>query len=189
MRWLHTVFLPLATMLAVYLGIKKKVPSWKHGALILGCGLILRGLWLVPDWSTALLIAGCALSFLGIPLGAAAQQRSVGVDQASTHVASEPGTSRIHVSFPRPGFFMGDARVVLLLDGATVHEGSFKAGIDITIPAALGRHCLESVIELGIARRRRSWELVASSPGCDVVLEYSRFWGNFSKTARIGRFP
>jgi hypothetical protein len=67
MRWFHTVALPLVTMFAVYFGVKKQAPLWKHGALVLGCGLMLGGLWRAEEWSTILLIGGGVVFFLGIP--------------------------------------------------------------------------------------------------------------------------
>jgi len=184
MRWFHTVALPLATMVAVYLGAKKKAPLWKHGALVLGCGLMLVGLWRVEDWSTVLLVAGGVSFFLGIPRGLATGPASPGVDRAPV-AAGELGIGGVRVSFPRPGFFMGDARVVLLLDGATIYEGGFKAGIDVTLPAAPAQHRLESRIELGVVKRRRTWDLAVPSAGCVVTLAYSRLWGNFAKGVRI----
>ncbi len=67
MVWFHTVALPLGTLLLVALGIKKKVPAWKLGALVLGCALMLGGLWMQAAWSTLLLIAGGVSFFLGVP--------------------------------------------------------------------------------------------------------------------------
>jgi hypothetical protein len=186
MRWFHTVALPLATMIAVYFGIRKKAPFWKHGALVLGCGLMLGGLWLVEEWSTILLIGGGVVFFLGIPRGLAVRHIGASVDRAPARVVGEPGACGIHISFPSPRFFMGDAQVILLLDGATIYEGGFKAGIDVTVPVAPGQHRLESAIELGIAKRRRTWEVAVPSSGCDVLLEYSRTRGNFAKGVRIG---
>lgn len=67
MIWFHTVFLPIATLFAVLLGIKNKVPLWKHGALVVGCGLMLTGLWLRTQWSTPLLLAGGVLFVFAVP--------------------------------------------------------------------------------------------------------------------------
>lgn len=67
MIWFHTVALPLATLVAVLIGVKSKVALWKHAALVAGSGLMLAGLWLDPSWSTPLLVAGGILFFLGVP--------------------------------------------------------------------------------------------------------------------------
>jgi hypothetical protein len=184
MRWFHTIVLPLVTIIIVYMGHRKRTPSWKDGALILGCGLMLSGLWLTVEYSTILLIGGGAVFSFGIPRGLGGQKSRPEVECPSAGAAKEPGTGAIHVSFPRPRYLVGDARVVLLLDGASFYEGGFKAGIDVTTAAAPGSHRLESVIDLGIAKRRRSWEVAVSASGCDVILSYSRFWGNFAKSVR-----
>src|SRR5262249_53845413 len=153
--------------------MKRKSPSWKQGVLVLGCVLVLSGLWLEEEWSTFLLIGGGVLFFAGVPRGLTIRQTSATSDRAAFRSAGAPGTVGMHISFPSPRFLMGDAHVVLLLDGAPVYEGGFGAGIDVTIPAAPGQHRLESVIELGIAKRRRSWEVAMPAAGCDVILEYS----------------
>jgi hypothetical protein len=185
MRWFHTIVLPLATMFAVYMGVKKKSPSWKHGALVLGCGLMLSSLWLTEEWSTLLLIGGGVLFFLGVPRSPAIGQIAPSIGLAPSRVAGEPGSSAIHISFSSPRFLMGGAQLVLLLDGMTIHAGGFKAGIDVTIPVAPGQHRLEAVIDLGIAKRRRAWDVAVPPSGCGVMIEYSRFWGNFAKGVRI----
>ena len=91
-------------------------------------------------------------------------------------------TMTVRVTFARPGFFIADARVVLLLDGVPFYDGGFLAGIDAVAPAAPGLHRLESIIDIGIVQRRRAWDVAAP---CLVALEYSRLWGNFSKKPRI----
>lgn len=86
------------------------------------------------------------------------------------------------MTFAKPGFFLTDIRVVLLLDGAPVYDGGFLAGIDVMAEAAPGPHRLESVIDLGFVKRRQSWDVVAPAA---VVIEYSRLWGNFKKRAHV----
>jgi len=186
MTWFHTLALPLATLFAVTMAVKKKAPFWKLGALVMGCGLMLSGLWLTEEWSSFLLIGGGGLFFLGVPRGPAIRQTRPSIDHAPSRAAVELGSGGLHISFPSPRFFIGDAQVVLLLDGTTIYEGGFKAGIDATVPAAPGQHRLESVIELGIAKRRRSWDVAVPPSGCDAILEYSRLWGNFAQGVRIG---
>ena len=108
-----------------------------------------------------------------------------GTSRYCSRVADEPRAGGIHISFPSQRFFAVDVQVVLLLDGTIIYQGGFKAGIDVTIPSAPGPHRLESVIGLGIAKRRRAWDIKIPPSGCDVVLAYSRFWGNFAKEVRI----
>lgn len=67
MVWFHTVALPLATLLGVAVGIKKGAPLWKIAALVLGCALMLGGLWTQAAWSTLLLVAGGLMFFAGVP--------------------------------------------------------------------------------------------------------------------------
>ncbi len=183
MSWFHAVALPAATMFAVYVSIKRKAPLWKHGALLSGCGLMLSGLWFPGQWSTILLLGGGVLFFLGVPRGLAVQT-SPSIDRAPSP-AGRAGGGELHVSFPAPRFFLGDVRVLLLLDGAAIHDGGFKAGIDVTVPVAPGQHRLESALVFGSMRRRRGWDVAVPPSGCDVILEYSRFWGNFAKGLRV----
>lgn len=90
--------------------------------------------------------------------------------------------SAIRVTFPKPGFFLTDVRVVLLLDGAPIYDGGFLGGIDVTAAAAPGMHRVESVIDIGLVQRRRAWDVAAPAT---VTIEYSRFWGNFTKKPRV----
>ncbi len=50
---------------------------------------------------------------------------------------------------------------MLLLDGTVIHEGGFKAGIDVTLPVAPGQHRLESAIVCGSisAATRQGWDV------------------------------
>jgi hypothetical protein len=77
MVWFHTVVLPLATLLAVAIGVKKGAPAWKFGVLVLGCALMLAGLWMQSVWSTLLLIAGGVSFFAGVPRLRAAELTGV----------------------------------------------------------------------------------------------------------------
>lgn len=181
MRLFHTVVLPLATVFALYISAKKKAPIWKYGALIAGCCAMISGLWLEGELSTILLVSGGVLFFLGVPRGLTIRQAAPSVLPVLSNVPTEQGVGRLRILFEKPEFFLTDVRVVLLLDGVTVYEGGFKAGIDVTAPTALGQHRLESIIELGLAKRRRAWAIAVPPSGCDFRLEYSRLWGNFAK--------
>jgi hypothetical protein len=86
---------------------------------------------------------------------------------------------RIH--FPKPGFFIADVRLQILLDGQPVYDGSFKSGADVTVAVAPGSHQIESRIELSPIVRTRRWDLAVDQAPATATLEYSRFWGNFKK--------
>lgn len=65
--WFHTIALPLLTVIAMLMGAKAKMPSWKYVALATGCGAMLAGLWTNEVWSTPVIIAGAVLLSVGIP--------------------------------------------------------------------------------------------------------------------------
>jgi hypothetical protein len=94
MKWFHTIALPLATMFGLFVGVQKKSPAWKQGALVVGCSLMLGGLWLTEAWSTILLIAGGALFLLGVPRGVAIARGSSSHKEARNRNATESGDER-----------------------------------------------------------------------------------------------
>ena len=67
MVWVLTVALPLMTILGVYLGLKAKMAPLKFVALVLGCGVVLGGLWMPSDYNAAVLIAGGLVFMAGTP--------------------------------------------------------------------------------------------------------------------------
>lgn len=71
MIWFHTVVLPLGTLFLVLLGVRKGAPVWKLALLVLGCALILGGLWTQAAWSTLALVAGGVTFLVGVPRPAA----------------------------------------------------------------------------------------------------------------------
>lgn len=175
MAWSCTLIVLSALAFAIQRGVKSKAPRWKHGALVLGCGVQLCGFWLAGHWGMVLAVGGCLVFLLGVPIRL----------RPTTQVVDQvPGIGGIHILFFKPRFFLADVQLVLLLDGATIYAGSFIAGVDMTSPAAPGQHRLESRLELPFMTRRRSWDIAVSPSGCEVVLEYSRFWGNFTKRVR-----
>lgn len=90
--------------------------------------------------------------------------------------------SALRVVFPRPGFFISEIALSLWLDGQPIFQGGFLSGVDVTPAAAVGRHRLDAMLDLGIVKRRRTWEVDVPAEGCAVTIRYSRLWGNFSKT-------
>ena len=92
----------------------------------------------------------------------------------------------LRVRFDKPGFFIGDVRLTIRLDGAVVYDGSFLSGVDVAFEIAPGPHRLETRIDLGGIGRSRAYDLVLHAPGHWVAtLEYSRFWGNFSRSLAL----
>jgi hypothetical protein len=170
------MMLPLATLLGVYLNIRRRAPWWRYAALLTGCALLMLGVWIDEAWAIELEVAGLVLVIVGRPRFAIAR---------SAPRPATPGVTCMHIALQRPGFFLGDAQVVLRLDGVAVYSGGFRAGIDVAIPAAAGRHVLEATLEIPMLKRTRSWDVIVADPGCQVTLEYSRFWGNFAKKVRV----
>lgn len=92
----------------------------------------------------------------------------------------------LRIVFPRPGFFLTDVRTIITIDGGVVYDGSFVGGIDIAGATSPGAHTVTTRLELGIAARTRSYTVdVPAGRGVTLELEYSRFWGNFTKTPRV----
>ncbi|HET6613544.1 MAG TPA: hypothetical protein VFG83_16210 [Kofleriaceae bacterium] len=89
--------------------------------------------------------------------------------------------ANLRIVFPKPGFYIIDVRLQVLLDGFVVYDGSFKSGADVTVPVAAGLHRIESWIHLSAIVRRRHWEVSVGDTPVTVGLAYSRFWGNFKK--------
>ncbi len=95
----------------------------------------------------------------------------------------------IHVRFPAPGFFLNDPRVVVMLDGRVLYDGSFKDGFDVSAEIQPGAHVLETAIHIAgsLARRQRiDLDLDARQgyrdvPAVHAKLHYSRWSGNFEK--------
>ncbi len=90
------------------------------------------------------------------------------------------------VSFPRPGFFINDARVTVDLNGQRLLDGSFLNGFECSAAVQPGNHFLDVTIEFGPLRRTRRISVpVPACRGVSVVLAYSRMWGNFTKKPSI----
>lgn len=92
------------------------------------------------------------------------------------------------IKFDKPGFFLTDVRLVVSLDGAPVHDGSFASGFEVTVQVPPGEHTLETHIDLGVfGRKRRSVLTLSPAAGWVASLSYSRLWGNFSKKVELRR--
>ncbi len=95
-------------------------------------------------------------------------------------------SARIGVTFAKPRFFLGDVRLTVALDGEPLHAGSFLEGFTAARDVAPGAHELTTSIGTGgVLARRRSYSItVGDGDEVTAVLEYSRFWGNF--TSKLG---
>ncbi|MBI2391680.1 MAG: hypothetical protein HYV09_18975 [Deltaproteobacteria bacterium] len=96
--------------------------------------------------------------------------------------------SRLRVVFPKPGFFLMDTRLRVLLDGTPIYDGGFKAGVDVQVEVQPGTHALEARIAIAPLERTRSYSVtVAADELLIAELSYSRFWGNFAKSLMTSR--
>jgi hypothetical protein len=99
-----------------------------------------------------------------------------------------PEPSFLRIVFPPPGFFIGDARVSLIVNGGLAWDGSFKSGFDWWTQLPPGWHTAVAMLgsPLGISRNRAYNLEVRPGLTTVAVLEYSRMWGNFdSAPARV----
>ena len=98
--------------------------------------------------------------------------------------------SRLRVVFPKPGFFLVDTVVQVLVDGQFVYQGSFKAGFVAELPVEPGLHRVETRIQISPFERTREWSAeVVAGEVTPLEVSYSRLWGNFSKKATSTRGP
>jgi hypothetical protein len=101
----------------------------------------------------------------------------------------------LRVVFPDPGFFIGDTFLAVALDGNFIHRGSFLGGFDRIEQVTCGPHTLTTRLELGPIARTREYRFSldaaadyrAEPPRFQAHLEYSRFWGNFSRKLDVQR--
>ena len=93
----------------------------------------------------------------------------------------------LFVHFPRPGFFLADIPVTVIVDGEVVYQGSFLAGFTVAVEVAPGEHVVETAIQLGAFTRRRriSISVAATDEVVTATLSYSRMWGNFEEKVAL----
>lgn len=102
---------------------------------------------------------------------------------------------RLDIRFAPPGFFLNDPRLVVTLGGRTLYDGSFKSGFHVSVDVEPGHHVLETRIEVmgGIARTQETPLVLDASagyrdlPALEVLLEYSRWTGNFKQASISAR--
>lgn len=92
-----------------------------------------------------------------------------------------PPPCHVTFRFPPPGFFLNSPSVRLVLDDQwLIFRGSFVDGFHFAVPVAAGQHRLSIVLETGVFdRTKHHWLALQPGVAYDVLLEYSRFWGNF----------
>jgi hypothetical protein len=96
---------------------------------------------------------------------------------------------RLFVTFPPPGFFLNDPRLVVTLGECTLYDGGFREGFSASCELEPGDHILETAIHfVGSNARRQRFELALGAHGgyrdariVDAKLSYSRLTGNFDK--------
>ena len=99
----------------------------------------------------------------------------------------------LRIRFRPPGFFLGDARVVVSIGDRTLYDGSMLYGFDIDAVVSEGERELVTRIAVGNFGRTRRYSLprvedpYRGDAHLAVELRYSRFWGNF--TRRLHRLP
>jgi hypothetical protein len=92
----------------------------------------------------------------------------------------------LRVFFRKPGFFFTDVRFAIMLDGIVVYDGGFLEGVELYLPVATGPHVVSTRIDLGVISRTREYPVfVPPGQAFTLELEYSRFWGNFTKKATL----
>ena len=95
-------------------------------------------------------------------------------------------TPALRILFDKPGFFVADCRLVVMLDAAPVYDGSFMSGVDVQGQIATGRHLLETQIVMGPIVRRKSYSFdIVDGRAYVARLRYSRFWGNFKGSLEL----
>jgi hypothetical protein len=98
--------------------------------------------------------------------------------------------SVLRVIFPQPGFFLGDARMRLAVNGHLVLDTSFMGGFDWWAEMPPGWHTVEATIvtPLGFSRKKTYQLEVRPELVTIAVLAHSRMWGNMTETAKSVTF-
>lgn len=98
--------------------------------------------------------------------------------------------SVLRVIFPQPGFFIGDTRLSLAVNGYRVLETSFMGGLDWWAEMPPGWHAVETTIAapLGFARKKMYRLEVRPELVTIAVLDYSRMWGNMTDSPKSVTF-
>jgi hypothetical protein len=96
----------------------------------------------------------------------------------------------MRIAFPKPGFFLVDVRVAIHVNGWSAYDGGFLQGFDVRFPAVPGPCVIDVLLDAGLVKRSRQYTVEARAGyAVEVWLEYSRFWGSFTKEPRVAYVP
>jgi hypothetical protein len=96
----------------------------------------------------------------------------------------------MRIVFPPPGFFLNDPRVTIHVNGWCAYAGGFVSGIDVKFPVVPGPLTVTTRIEvLGMGREKVYSAMAVHGHALELMLEYSRMWGNFTGTPKQRHVP
>jgi hypothetical protein len=101
----------------------------------------------------------------------------------------EAPSAWMRIVFPSPGFFLNDPRVIVHVNGWCAYHGSFKSGFDVRFPVVPGPHLVVVTLDTLVRREERYTVPAYAGHAVEVWLDYSRMWGSFTGTPRIGHVP
>jgi hypothetical protein len=107
----------------------------------------------------------------------------IDVPSGSAAEGGAPGEASLRI-FYAGQFFIGDAKVDLILDGNPIGRGTAKTGIDITLPCATGRHSLLLKLLGGLHKKEYSFELPVAGT-YEAHLTYDRVAGTFTNKIQM----
>jgi len=93
----------------------------------------------------------------------------------------EARPSYLRIIFPSPGFFMNEPNVRVDVDGHPMAQLPFRAGFDWWTPLAPGWHRVTLTLVTPLLNRAQTYTIeVRPSQSTEVLVDYSRMWGNFT---------
>ena len=96
----------------------------------------------------------------------------------------------MRISFASPGFFVNDPTLTIHVNGWCAYAGSFRSGFDVRFPVVPGPLAIMTRIDvLGMGRTKTYNVIATHGHAVEVVLDYSRLWGNFTGTPAVRQVP
>ncbi|MEZ4369673.1 MAG: hypothetical protein R3B07_02580 [Polyangiaceae bacterium] len=95
------------------------------------------------------------------------------------------GAARVTIRFEKPRLYLAGSKLTVSLNTQLVFQGDFTDGFEETLEVAPGTHQVNTRVEIGIVRTRSVPVAVEAGRHTLISLEYSRFWGNFTKKPRV----
>jgi hypothetical protein len=96
----------------------------------------------------------------------------------------------MRIVFAPPGFFLNDPLLTIHVNGWQAYAGSFARGLDVRFPVVPGPLAVRTRIEvLGIGRDKTYAAMAVHGHALEMVLEYSRLWGNFTSVPQQRQVP